>query len=188
MSDHFRAERRLADIDFAGLTRRRTYFPSPAAWEDEVLYFLFVDRFSDGHEFGGFGDIDGNPVATAPGRITPLFDLQRDANNAQRQQWFAAGRGWCGGTIAAMQEKLGYLKRLGISAVWLSPVFRQVTGGNDYHGYGIQNFLDVDPHYGNREQLRDFVAAAHAAGIRVILDIILNHAGDVFSYAGNHDY
>lgn len=188
MSDHFRAERRLADIDFAELTSRRTYFPSPAAWEDEVLYFLFVDRFSDGHEYGGFGDIDGNFVEGTPERTTPLFDLQHDANNAERQQWFAAGRSWCGGTIAAMQEKLGYLKRLGISAVWLSPIFRQVSGSDNYHGYGIQNFLDVDPHFGNREQLRDFVAAAHAAGIRVILDIILNHAGDVFSYAGNHDY
>jgi len=50
------------------------------------------------------------------------------------------------------------------------------------HGYGVQDFLDVDPRFGTREDLRDLVATAHAHGIYVILDVILNHAGPVFSY------
>ncbi|MBA1446889.1 MAG: alpha-amylase family glycosyl hydrolase [Chromatiales bacterium] len=181
-------EQSLAEIDFAGLTNKRNYYPSPAAWEDELLYFLFIDRFSDGNEFGNFSDIEGDPVSPNDNRSTPLFNLQHDAFRADWDQWFQDGRGWCGGSISGLQDKLGYLKRLGVSAVWLSPIFKQVTDSDDYHGYGIQNFLDVDPHYGTREQLKTFVAAAHETGIRVILDIILNHAGDVFTYKNNHTY
>ncbi len=182
-------ERSLKDIDWSTISAGRDYFPSPAAWEDEVLYFLFVDRFSDGREHGGFSDEADMPVDGPTGqRTTPLFQLQTDAGSADRQPWFDAGKSWCGGTLAGLRDKLGYLQRLGISVIWLSPVFKQVTGSQDYHGYGVQNFLDVDPHFGTREELRDFVAAAHAAGIRVILDIILNHAGNVFTYNNNQRY
>jgi glycosidase len=182
-------ERSLKEIDFTKLVEGKTFHVSPEAWEDEVLYFLFLDRFSDGREYGGFSDNEGSPVTDPDGeRKTPLFRRESDDGSADRQQWFEAGRSWCGGTIAGMREKLGYLGRLGITAVWVSPVFRQVSGSNDYHGYGIQNFLDVDPHFGTREELREFVREAHRLGIRVILDIIINHAGDVFAYQGNHDY
>ncbi len=182
-------ERSFSQIDFSSLTKGRQYYPSPAAWEDQVLYFLLADRFSDGKEYSGFGDLNGNPVAgPTADRTTALFDLGKDAWKADRAKWFEAGKNWCGGTLAGLSDKIGYLQRLGATAVWLSPVFRQVTGSDTYHGYGIQNFLDVDPHFGTRKQLRDFVAAAHAAGIRVILDIIVNHAGDVFAYQGGHRY
>jgi glycosidase len=182
-------ERSLREIDFSELVKGKQFYPSPASWEDEVLYFLFLDRFSDGLESGGFASLDGMPVeGNDSGRTTLLFSPQTDAGTADRDAWFEAGRNWCGGTIAGMKDKLGYLKRLGITSVWVSPVFRQVTGSGDYHGYGIQNFLDVDPHFGTREELRDFVAAAHQSGIRVILDIIINHAGDVFAYEGNAQY
>lgn len=178
-----RPERSLKEIDFAALTKGRVYYGSPATWEDQVLYFLLVDRFSDGKEYGGFGDARGDPVdGPTATRTTPLFDLGRDAWTANRAAWFDAGKTWCGGTLAGLKDKIGYLRRLGVTAVWLSPVFRQTAGSRDYHGYAIQNFLDVDPHYGTREELRDFVAAAHKENIRVILDIILNHAGDVFAY------
>jgi len=183
------SERSLKDVELSALTRARKYYPSPSAWEDEVLYFLLVDRFSDGKEYSGFLDNKGNPV-TGPTerRTTPLFDLKRDAWTADRQKWFDSGKTWCGGNLVGLKDKLGYLGRLGISAVWLSPIFRQVSGSSDYHGYGIQNFLDVDRNFGTREELKDFVSAAHETGIRVILDIILNHAGDVFAYKGNHRY
>ena len=186
MSD--RAERRLSDVDWEALTANRIYHPSPAAWEDEILYFLFLDRFSDGQEHGAFADLQGAPVAPNADRTRPLFNFATDAGTANRETWFDAGKTWCGGTIAGLRDKLGYLQRLGVTAVWISPVFRQVSGSDDYHGYGIQNFLDVDPHFGTREELRDFVAEAHQGGIRVILDIILNHAGNVFAYEGDHPY
>ena len=181
-------ERSLSEIDLNAIADGRSFHPSPAAWDDEVLYFLMLDRFSDGKEYGGFADADGNPVAgPGGGRSTPLFEAA-DAGKAPWEAWFEAGKGWCGGRLSGLKDKLGYLSRLGVTAVWVSPVFRQVAGSRDYHGYGIQNFLDVDPNFGSREELRDFVAAAHDQGIRVILDIILNHAGDVFAYSGNRPY
>lgn len=182
-------ERRLSEINFKTLVENRRFYPSPASWSDEVLYFLFLDRFSDGREYGGFCDKDGNPVTDKQAnRKTPLFNPGTDAFNAEREAWFESGKKWCGGTIAGMKEKLGYLNRLGITAIWVSPVFRQVTKSNDYHGYGIQNFLNVDSHFGTREELKDFVKAAHDLGIRVILDIIINHAGDVYAYQGNQRF
>ena len=96
--------------------------------------------------------------------------------------WFRAGGGWQGGTLKGLRSKLGYLRRLGITALWVSPAFRQVAFEPSYHGYGIQNFLDVDPHFGTREEFRDFVQAAHEQGIYVILDIIAHHTGNVFTY------
>jgi glycosidase len=171
-------EKSLGELDFGSLTRR-TFMPSPAAWEDQVLYFLLLDRFSDGRENGGYRDNEDRP---AEQRSTPLYRAE-DAAKIDYDAWFRAGGGWQGGTLAGLQSKLGYLRRLGITALWVSPIFRQVTFEASYHGYGIQNFLDVDPHFGTRAEFRDFVQAAHAQGIYVILDIIAHHTGNVFSYA-----
>jgi glycosidase len=92
-----------------------------------------------------------------------------------------------GGTLKGLESKIGYLKRLGVTALWISPIFKQVRFRETYHGYGIQNFLEVEPHFGSREDLREVVRTAHANGIYVVLDIILNHAGNVFSYSGEQD-
>lgn len=168
---------RIADIDLSQLTQK-AFHPSPIAWEDEVLYFLMLDRFSDGKEDRYF-DNDGNLVVNG---TTPLFDFETDPWRAPFHDWDGAGSSWCGGTLNGLKSKLGYLKRLGVTAVWISPLFKQVAFQATYHGYGVQNFLEVDPHFGSREDLRDLVSTAHTMGIRVILDIILNHTGDVFSY------
>jgi glycosidase len=168
-------EQSLAELDWGALVQRR-YNPSPAAWEDQVLYFLMLDRFSDGRE-DGVRDLAG---AEQHG-TTPPFTLAA-AHNVDEATWRAAGDRWCGGTLSGLRSKLGYLQRLGVTALWISPVFKQVPFRESYHGYGIQHFLDVDPHFGTRGELRDLVAAAHDAGIYVVLDIILNHTGPVFSY------
>ncbi len=179
---HDRIERAVADIDFpriiAGRRAEGGYQPSPAAWEDQVLYFLLVDRFSDGRERGVL-DNNGTP---SPGGSTPAFEFERDAYRADRAAWRGAGGVWCGGTLAGLRGRLGYLRRLGITAVWISPVFKQVAFGASYHGYGVQNFLDVDPHLGTRRDLKDLVREAHRLGLYVILDVIINHTGDVFAY------
>jgi glycosidase len=170
------SELSIADVDLRALTARR-YFPSPVAWEDEVLYFLMLDRFSDGRETDYLGN-DGSPVQSG---TTPRFQIG-DAGNAQREPWVQAGQRFCGGTLQGLASKIGYLERLGVSAIWISPVFKQLASRESYHGYGIQDFLDVDPRFGTRDDLRDLVQKAHEHGIRVILDIILNHTGDVFDY------
>jgi glycosidase len=174
-------EQHLSELNFAALTDRE-FFPSPAAWEDQVLYFLMLDRFSDGKE-QGYRDNEGNIVASG---TTPMFNKD-DRGNATRtagekNRWFDAGGKFVGGTLKGLESKMGYLKRLGVTAIWVSPIFKQVAHQESYHGYGIQNFLDVDPHFGDREDLREMVKAAHRLGIYVILDIILNHSGDVFTY------
>jgi glycosidase len=180
-ASHDRLERSLRDIAWPQPGQHR-YTPSPAAWEDQVLYFLMLDRFSDGRETG-YRDNAGDPVATG---TTPPFDFAADAYTADRAAWADAGDEWLGGTLKGLAGKLGYIRRLGVTAIWISPVFKQmVADRHAYHGYGIQNFLDVDPHFGTRQDLIDLVDTAHGLGIRVILDIILNHSGDVFGYAAD---
>lgn len=173
---------RLDEISMDELVARK-FFPSPAAWEDQVLYFLLLDRFSDGQETG----YRGNDGAMVSGGGAPAFRDPQDRDNAIQTEadaarWRDAGGTWVGGTLRGLRTKLGYLKRLGVTALWVSPVFKQVPSQNSYHGYGIQNFLDVDPHFGSSDDLRDLVATAHEHGIYVILDVILNHSGDVYAY------
>ena len=212
---HDQLERSVSEIDFdavveGAVAKRRAanpaapYWPSPASWADEILYFLMVDRFSDGKERAdmvnpadpnsqAFRDNNGQTVA---GGTTPLFRFSTDAYTADRKSWLKSGDAWCGGTLKGLLAKLGYLKRLGVSAIWVSPLFKQVdktydpiskqlVSANSYHGYGTQNFLDIDPHFGTRQDLKDFVEEAHRLGLRVILDIVVNHVGDVFQYEEN---
>lgn len=155
------------------LPRREQYFPSPADWRDEIIYFLLPDRFSDGLE-----------------HTRPLLDPQnRQAARPAGFQWNAwAASGdsrWQGGTLKGVTSKLSYLKQLGMTAVWLGPVFKQRRPDNSYHGYAIQDFLEIDPRLGSRADLVDLVDAAHAAGLRVILDVIFNHTGNNWVYEGD---
>lgn len=157
------------------LPRRQQYHPSPGDWRDEVLYFLLVDRFSDGQE-GSRPLVDrGKRSAARPAVAGEPWRWDRWAESGAQR--------WQGGTLQGVQSKLGYLKDLGITAIWLSPVFKQRGHLDTYHGYGIQDFLEVDPRFGTRQDLVDLVAAAHAEGMRIILDVIFNHSGMNWVYA-----
>jgi len=89
--------------------------------------------------------------------------------------------------LKGIQSKLGYLKGLGVTCLWVGPVYKQRRHLDSYHAYGIQDFLDVDPHFGTRQDLVDLVDAAHAIGLRVILDIIFNHSGHNWDYVDGQD-
>jgi glycosidase len=147
-----------AVLDAATATQRA--FPSPADWRDEWIYFLMVDRF--------------NNKAAAPAH--PPFD---DPQCFQYQ----------GGKFSGIQDQLAYIKGLGAGAIWLSPVLKNsMFDQGSYHGYGIQDFLRANPFFADvqanaDQELRALVDAAHAAGLYVIFDIVLNHAADVFGYA-----
>src|SRR5215831_7964299 len=104
-------EKSLLDIDFAALTRRK-FTPSPAAWEDQVLYFLLLDRFSDSKEKGGYRDNEDRPVQNG---VTRLYSPE-DPGRVDYDAWLGAGGGWQGGTLKGLRSKLGYLRRLGITA------------------------------------------------------------------------
>src|SRR5262249_45745887 len=153
------APKSIAEVDFASLTKRQ-YTPSPDCWADQVLYFLMLDRFSDGNERGGYRDVHGQPTTTG---TTPLA-TSNDIGSIPYWQWLNEAAGWQGGTLKGLRSKLGYLRRLGVTAIWISPVFKQAPFEATYHGYGIQNFLDIDPHFGTREDLRYLVDAAHQEG------------------------
>lgn len=158
----------IQDVRFGDLVQSRTFTPSPVEWEDQILYFLLADRFSNGAE---------------KKRYNPETDFDRALQNEEsKQAWEQAGGRWNGGTLQGIKSKIGYLKKLGVTAIWISPVFKQPPFVDSYHGYGIQNFLEVDPHLGTREDLKELVDEAHRNGLYVILDIILNHTGDVFRY------
>jgi len=175
-------EKSLQELDLKSLTNKK-YHPSPAAWEDQVLYFMMLDRFSDGNERDYLGN-DGKPVTSGTTlRFQPGDEGNAIQTDADAAAWRNAGGTWVGGTLKGLASKIGYLQRLGVTAIWVSPIFRQVPYQDTYHGYGIQNYLDVDPHFGTRQDLVDMVHTAHAHGIYVILDVILNHSGNVFSYA-----
>ncbi|MFC1793404.1 alpha-amylase family glycosyl hydrolase [Planctomycetota bacterium] len=162
--------------DISYRPERQSYFSSPVDWRDEVLYFLLVDRFSDGREEPGKLLDRTNLNAARPG--LPNGELWR------WDRWAESGRQrWQGGTIKGVQSKLGYLKQLGVTVLWLSPVFKQRGHLDTYHGYGIQDFLEVDPRFGSRQDLVDLVTAAHAEGLRIILDVVFNHSGANWLYS-----
>src|SRR5947207_11473681 len=169
------SETQLSTLNLKTLAPAAGYHPSPVAWEDQVLYFLLPDRFSDGNE-RDYLDIAGNPVTTG---TTPKFDRSKDFGNAiqipsDAQKWSDAGGVFVGGKLTGITSKLGYLRRMGVTAIWVGPIFKQVAFQQTYHGYGVQNFLEVDPHFGTSADLQSLVKTAHANGIYVILDIILN--------------
>jgi glycosidase len=158
------------------------YHPSPVAWEDHVFYFLLIDRFSDNNE-NGYKDISGLMVTSG---TTPVFTPAASKNAVQNEtdeaKWRTAGGKYVGGNLKGLTSKIGYLKRMGITAIWVSPVLKQVHFQETYHGYGIQDFLQVNPQFGTDQDFKDLVKIAHDHGIYVILDIILNHVGDIFTY------
>lgn len=130
-------------------------FPSPEDWRDVFIYFLMIDRFN-------------NP--DAPPHHKPF-----DENYG----------GFQGGTIRGIRDKLDYIQYLGARAIWMTPVFKNCRYLDEtYHGYGIQDFLSVDPRFGTEEELIELIDEAHARGIYVIFDVVINHAGDVFIYEG----
>ena len=124
-------------------------------WRDEVVYQLMVDRFYNGDKTN---DYNVNPYAPAA---------------------------YHGGDWQGVIDKLDYLKELGVTAIWISPVVKNVeedAGVSSYHGYWTQDFTAVNPHFGDLAKLREMVDACHDRGIKVILDIVTNHIGQLFYY------
>ncbi|MBK8475794.1 MAG: alpha-amylase [Opitutaceae bacterium] len=135
-------------------------FPSPTDWRDHWIYFLFLDRF--------------NNAAAAPAG-------EWNRRYAKRQ----------GGTFAGVTAQLDYLQNLGCGAIWMTPVLKNPRPDWDYnyHGYAAQDFLNIDERFASdgtpataERELTELVDQAHARGIYVILDIVLNHSGRVFDY------
>jgi glycosidase len=171
------AQARPPRITSIQLPRRQQYASSLSDWRDMVLYFLLPDRFSDGLEAN-------RPLLNRQNLQAARPPLPGGAA-WQWDNWAISGRGcWQGGTLQGITTKLNYLQGLGINALWIGPIFKQRGHLDTYHGYGIQDFLDVDPHFGTRQDLVNVVTAAHQIQMRVILDVVFNHSGANWLYPG----
>lgn len=154
------------ELRHANLKPRGRVFPSPRRWKDQVLYQILPDRFCD----------DANN--------RPLFEREHpDKFKApDKGVWMRAGTRFNGGTLRGITSKLDYLQGLGVTGLWLNPPWKQRQDLETYHGYGIQNFLEIDPRFGTRQDLRNLVDAAHDRGMYVVVDVIFNHSGNNFYY------
>ena len=129
-------------------------------WRDEVVYQLMTDRFADGDT--------GN-------------DFRVDRTSLGHYQ---------GGDYRGVQEKLGYLQELGVTTLWISPIIKNVdsdAGFDAYHGYWAVDLGRLNPHFGSLADLRELVNAAHARRMKVVVDIVTNHLGQVFYYDVNNN-
>ncbi|GAB4498014.1 MAG: hypothetical protein OHK0019_32660 [Saprospiraceae bacterium] len=136
---------------------------TPFLWENANVYFLLTDRFNNGNR--------KNDVNF--GRTAPTATL----------------RGFMGGDIRGITKKIeeGYFDKLGITAIWFTPVVEQIHGGVDegtgftygFHGYWTKDWTRLDPNFGTEKDLAEMVEKAHQHGIRVILDVVINHTGPV---------
>ncbi len=153
----------LSGIALAGPLK--LHVPSPD-WRDQVIYFVMTDRFADG-----------------------------DArNNDQRAGEFRPGveSHYNGGDLKGLVDRLDYIRGLGATAVWITPpVANQWVDARGsytgYHGYWAENFMKVDRHLGTLADYQRLSHALHSTGMYLVQDIVVNHTGDFFDYAGGWD-
>lgn len=144
-------------------------------WSDAIIYFVLVDRFADGDASNNSGvDLDN------PG-------------------------GWHGGDLRGLTAQLDEIADLGATAIWINPIQTQMSGAvfasgpaetgtqngfehTGFHGYWMDDFNSVDPHFGSEADLKAFVDAAHKRGIKVLLDVVYNHAGYGTRYLTDPQY
>ncbi len=129
---------------------------------DDVIYLIMPDRFAD-------GDPSNNqPQGAAPGTY--------DRSGAKTYH---------GGDLKGIQEHLPYLKDLGVTALWLTPIDDNDDSTSDYHGYGAVDEYAVEDHFGTMKDYQELVAAAHQLGLKVLLDMVPNHVGPKHPWAAS---
>jgi glycosidase len=136
----------------------RAQSTSNGFWQAQSIYQIITDRF-----------FDGDP----------------SNNNAEGNYRPRNSRGVHGGDFKGIEQKLDYIKALGATAIWISPIV--LNGHGQFHGYAARDFYRVAPHWGSLVDLQHMIAAAHARSILVIDDIIVNH-GDNLIYSTDNGY
>lgn len=144
-------------------TQKMAQAKTPFVWEGANLYFLMTDRFCN-----------GNPKKE--------IYLNRTKPTAKL-------RGFEGGNLRGIIQKLdeGYFEKLGVNAIWFTPIVEQIHDGVDegtgltygFHGYWTRDWTALDPNFGTKKDLAELVKKAHAKGIRIMLDGVINHTGPV---------
>ncbi|HEV2327683.1 MAG TPA: alpha-amylase family glycosyl hydrolase [Verrucomicrobiae bacterium] len=136
----------------AGAAPKRSEGESTDIWPRQSIYQIITDRFYDGDPSNDNADGNYDPAGH---RGTSVH----------------------GGDFKGIEDKLDYIKSLGATAIWISPVVLNARG--EFHGYAGRDFYKVDPHWGTLADLRHLVRSAHARGILVIDDIVVNHGGNL---------
>lgn len=136
---------------------------APFVWENANVYFLLTDRFNNG-------------------------DKTND-HTYNRNKTTGKLRDFEGGDIRGVIQKLdeGYFDKLGTTVIWMTPIVEQIHDGVDegtgltygFHGYWTRDWSSLDPSYGTKKDLAELVSKAHAKGIRIMLDAVINHTGPV---------
>src|SRR5207237_9108186 len=114
-------------------------------WRDQAIYMVMTDRFKNGDPT--------NDLDSVPGKA----------------DW------WQGGDLQGVIDELDYIKGLGMTAIWITPVALQMKGG--YHGYWTLDPYKIDPHLGDMAKLQELVRKAHEKSLKVVLDVVPNHLG-----------
>jgi alpha-amylase len=143
----------LAAIVVAGSLQPAGPAVAPIDWRDEAIYMVMTDRFRNGDPT--------NDQDSVPGRA----------------DW------WQGGDLQGIIDELDYIKGLGMTAIWITPVAEQMPGG--YHGYWTLDPYKVDPHLGSLSTLRELVRKAHEKTLKVVLDVVPNHLGAGHPWLGD---
>ena len=121
-------------------------------WQAQSIYQVITDRFFDGDSSNN--NADGNYSASGTTSVH-------------------------GGDFKGLEQKLDYIKALGATAIWISPVV--LNGHGEFHGYAARDFYHVDPHWGSLADLQHFIQTAHAKGLLVIDDIVCNHGDNLIT-------
>jgi glycosidase len=127
---------------------------------DDVIYLIMPDRFAN-----------GDPTNDEPKEFPGSHDR-------------AKPRAWHGGDLRGVQDHLVYLKDLGVTTVWLTPIVKN-GATQDYHGYGAVDLYAVDPHLGTLQDYQDLVAAAHKLHMKILFDVVPNHVGPLHPWLAN---
>ena len=150
----FRRDRKLVQRYAYSLQARRPHSRERKGFDSsDVVYLLMPDRFAN-----------GDPANDQPaGTLDHVDRANIDARH--------------GGDLAGIAQHLDYLHDMGYTQLWLTPVVENAQPDYSYHGYSITDHYRVDPRYGRNEDLRSLSLAAHARGIGIIADIVVNHTG-----------
>lgn len=137
----------------------------------DIMYMVMPDRFYNADTANDTGGISG----------------ERDAHGFDPSDMGF----YHGGDLAGLHAKLPYLQQLGVTALWITPIFENLAVAPDglssaYHGYWIKNFSKIDPHFGTNQEFQNLVEDAHKQGIKVFLDIVINHTADIIRFTECH--
>ena len=151
---------------------------APVGLASDRIYFVMTDRYANGDPSNDTGGAGGGRSATG-------YDPTSTA-------WFHGGdlKGLTGGCTDPVHG-LARIRNLGFNAIWITPpVVNQVSQGDSggYHGYWGLDFTRVDPHLGSNQDFADFVGCAHSLGMKVIMDVVVNHTGDVIQLEGGSSF